>query len=123
VRAAANAIASHLNEHAASSHLDSSDEWFGTPPESGLGQYLQDGARFILPRLDAYRAQFTGVVRRGHRMVAANYLCEFYPAPEKASYWLSRRWHQVDDGGPCFFHFFYDPRDRSIHGLALNGDG
>src|ERR1019366_3148714 len=31
VRAAANAITNHLNKHAASTHLDSSDEWFGTP--------------------------------------------------------------------------------------------
>jgi len=122
VRAAANAIANHLNKHAASSHLDSSDEWFDAGADNGLGQYLQDGARFILPRLATYRAQFAGVVRHGNRMVAANYLCEFHPA-EKASYWLSRRWHEVYDGGPCYFHFFYDPRDRSIHGLAINGTG
>jgi hypothetical protein len=121
VRAAANAIASHLKKHAASSDLDSSDEWFGSPPENALGEYLQDGARFILPRLVTYWAQFAGVVRHGRKMVAANYLCEFDPA-EKASYWLRRRWYQVDDGGACYFQFFYDPQDRSIHDLALNGD-
>ncbi len=123
VRAAANAIANHLSKHAASSHLDSSDEWFDAAPDKRLGHYLQDGARFILPRLGSYRTQFVGVVRHGNRMVAANYLCEFHPAPEKASYWLSRRWHEVDDGGPCYFQFFYDPRDRSVHGLTINGDG
>jgi hypothetical protein len=120
VRAAANAIATHLNTHAALDHLDSSDEWFDAAADNGLGQHLQDGARFILPQLATYRAQFAGVVRHGNRMVAANYLCRWiHPEPGMASYWLSRRWHEVDDGGPCFFHFFYDPRDGSIHDLAL----
>jgi hypothetical protein len=124
VRAAANAIETHLAVHAISSRLDSSDEeWFDGGPDHGLGQYLQDGARFILPQLATYRAQFTGVVRHGKRLVAANYVCRVYPSPHKASYWLRRRWHEIDDGGPCYFHFFYDARDRSIHGLALNGDG
>jgi hypothetical protein len=35
---------------------------------------------------------------------------------------LASRWVEVNDGGACFFHFWYDPEDQSIHDIYIHGD-
>jgi hypothetical protein len=84
-------------------------------------------AAAIAPRLPAYRAQFVGVVQHGKRRILGNYVCTRWiemaeaghPAIRFDERWLSG----IEDGGECFFHFWYDPRDKSIHALSINGEG
>jgi hypothetical protein len=76
-------------------------------------------ARSIAPRLDAYRAQFIGVVQGGRRRILGNYLCSVLRGYED----LSVRWLQISDGGECYFHFWYDPQDKSVHDILINGYG
>ncbi len=86
-------------------------------------------AAAIAPRLAAYRAQFIGVVQRGKRRILGNYVCTRWIEMLEAErpglrFQFDMRWlSDVQDGGLCFFHFWYDPRDKSIHALSINGDG
>jgi hypothetical protein len=99
-----------------------------------LPRVLADQARdprapTIAPRVAAYQAQFIGLVRSGKRRVLGNYMCTQWIEVTEAQhpgrrfdfemYWLN----DVQDGGVCFFHFWYDPADKSIHDLSINGEG
>jgi hypothetical protein len=82
----------------------------------------------IAPRLAAYQAQFLGVIEHGHRRILANYFCtrvlKMYEDSFKTRFHLGARWNtDFEDGGECFFHFWYDPSDKSIHALSINGEG
>jgi hypothetical protein len=86
-------------------------------------------AQTIAPRLSAYRAQFIGIVERGHRQILANYVCARWIETVEAQhrglqFHLDRRWvGEIQDGGECFLRFWYDPETKSIHRLSINGDG
>jgi hypothetical protein len=84
----------------------------------------------IAPRLAAYRGQFVGLVRGGKRRILGNYVCTRWiesmeaDHPDQGRLHLDTNWEDgIYDGGGCFFHFWYDPRDKSFHSLSINGEG
>lgn len=78
------------------------------------------GQEMILAEWAKYRAQFVGVVRNGKRQVAANFFCSVGLDDRTSLIW-QHHWVVASDGGPCYFHFEFDPKDGSIHDLVING--
>jgi hypothetical protein len=80
------------------------------------------GQEIILKDLGSYRAQFAGIIRNGNRLIAANYFCRGTNDDRISKTWQSH-WVVVFDGGPCYFHFIFDPKGRSIREFVINGYG
>lgn len=73
--------------------------------------------RAILERLPYYRRQYFGIgFREGEQLIYASYFC---PA-DHFDYWLEGN-VAVEDGGECFFQFFYNPETGAYSDLQING--
>ena len=86
---------------------------------AALAASCDSRARGIAKRLAAYRAQFVGIVEKGKRRIVGNYVCLGNSERED----LRVTWVDMDDGGECFFGFWYDPVDGSVHDLLIHGSG
>ena len=91
--------------------------------ESGVYDFLDETippehyGREILERLPYYRRQYFGIgFREGEQLIYASYFC-----PEDYfDYWLEGN-VAVEDGGECFFQFFYNPETGAYSDLRING--
>lgn len=88
-------------------------------PPRLLDAYGGEVEREIASRLDAYKAQYVGIVVDGRRRIVGNYLCGSWVRDAE----LVKLWLEIADGGPCFFHFTYDPEDGAIVDFHVNGYG
>ncbi len=83
-----------------------------TLKESADAQHQQ-----IHQRLDSYKRQYVGVIRAGKRYIRVNCFC----GDLKDEDWRTR-YVIVKDGGSCYFNFTYDPLNKAISELFLNGE-
>lgn len=88
--------------------------------EAGLAEFLRTAAAERSPDLwrkqGSYKRQYAGLIRQGHRLVYASFLCS-----TSGDEWR-RQAILVMDGGDCFFQLTYDV-ERGVFGdLLINGD-
>ena len=68
------------------------------------------------PQWSEYTFQFQGRTGpRGQKFVFVNAFCRYDGGD------LDVQWVSVDDGGACYFSAKYDPQDRRILDLKING--
>jgi hypothetical protein len=64
-----------------------------------------------------YTFQYQAQVEQGRRYVLVNALC-----PTQPHWKLEERIVSVTDGGSCFFHLKFDPRERRDYDPVINGE-
>jgi len=65
----------------------------------------------------SYTFQYQGQRKNNRKLVFLNAFCI---SPPK---YARRQFVSVDDGGACFFHFYYDPERKLFLDLSFNGLG
>ena len=77
---------------------------------------------YIIANLPSSRAQLVGIVSHGERRILANYVCKrSFDTGVLAANDMRTHWIRVYDGGPCFFHFTYDPGTKKVYDMIING--
>ena len=72
----------------------------------------------VRARLHEYTIQYQGVSSGGARAVRLMGACNTNGASERS---LSEAFHQVFDGGKCYFDAAYDPEEKRFTSLRFNG--
>lgn len=95
--------------------------------EEGLKPYLEKavpalemqiagGPKTITGGLAKYRRQYTGIVRKGRRIIYVNFFCDSFGTD-----WMKEQ-VIVMDGGSCYFQLEYDIEKKSYGALRVNGE-
>jgi len=86
--------------------------------ESALSEYLEKNHPFLRKKALSYGRQYVGALIEGKKIVFGNFFCsaETNWQQEKALIWF-------DDGGDCYFQFFYNPDTNTFKNFSINGEG
>jgi len=100
----------------------SSPYWQPSPPqvfdlEDRLNIYLKSQSQeSLLEKLPGYHRQYVGLTDQGRLIILVNFFCNS----------LGIDWHNkpvlVLDGGDCYFQVKYDPEEKILFDLIINGD-
>jgi hypothetical protein len=71
----------------------------------------------LAERVAAYKRQYVGLLKDGHRVVWANFFCDV----DSHTSWRKSP-VDVDDGGDCYFQVEYDLDADTLSNLAVNGE-
>jgi hypothetical protein len=89
--------------------------------EAALRLQLPSAAknRGTIAKWSDYRFQYQGrSTALGRKFIYVNAFCNDWGTGQRD---LARQWLEVDDGGACYFNAKYDPEQRHVYDLIVNG--